>query len=339
MNPFENLNEILFGSRRPWLPENSIETKYQSLYLELSEIQSSQNLKFEFDFFRPLNYKTQYYQRLIQNHKIQILDELIPLITNELDGNVVKYYFSSLLAKKLQTLIKDIGKVLKNKNYDLSYIDPKKNTYDFDPQHKSNAFIFQYLKLTAIHIYLELQSLFQILKNDEFIEVDFYTRLLFEKVPEASYFKIKQLPLEIESERPVLNVLNESRLESKVVYESFKYKQFNTNSDKIDNLFDSLKKDGFIHQSSDLRTFRSIFSGAKIKASTRWTGNKSEFYYFIKRIYNDLGLLEDLKQSQWIVASKCFTDTNNGIFDARSLRTQKKPATSIILDKSIDNLI
>jgi hypothetical protein len=270
---------------------------------------------------------------------MQVLDDLIPLIINESNVSVVKYYYSSLLTKKLQTLIKDIGKVLRDKNYELSYIDPKKSTFDLDPDHKSNTFIIQYLKFTSIHIYMELQDLFQLLNKDEFIEEDFYTRLLFEKVPETLYFKIRQLPLVIESVSPVSSIQNESHVESKTAYESFKYKQLSTNPDKIENLFDSLKKDGFIHQSSDLRVFKSIFGGGKIKSPIRWTGNKSEFYYFIKHIYNDLGLLEDLKQNQWIVASKCFTDINNGTFDARSLRTQKKPASSTILDRSINNLI
>jgi hypothetical protein len=339
MHPFENLKEFLFGSQRPWLPENSIETKYRSLLLDLKEYIPIQNLNFELKFLRHINDKTQFYVRLIQNQKLQVLDNLIPEIIGEHNPQVSKFLFNSLLTKQLQTFIKDIGKVVKEKNFDIGYLNPRKNTFDIDSHHKSNTFIIHYLKFTIIQIYLELQSLFQISPSEELIEEDFYTRLLFEKVPETLYFKTRQLPLEIEPVSSVSSAQNESHVETKTTYESFKYKQFSTNPDKIENLFDSLKKDGFIHQSSDLRTFKSLFSGGKIKSPTRWTGNKSEFYYFIKRIYNDLGLLEDLKQNQWIVASKCFTDTNNGTFDARSLRTQKKPATSTILDKSINNLI
>jgi hypothetical protein len=187
MHPFENLKEFLFGSQRPWLPENSNDAKYRSLLLELKEYEPIQNLNFEFKFLRHINHKTQFYLRLIQNQKLQVLDHLIPEIINEQNPKVSKFLFDSLLTKQLQTFIKDIGKVVKEKNFDISYLKPKKNTFDIDSHHKSNTFIIQYLKFTALQIYLELQSIFQISPSEELIEDDFYTTLLFEPIPDTSF--------------------------------------------------------------------------------------------------------------------------------------------------------
>ncbi|MCP9761478.1 DUF6617 family protein [Lacihabitans soyangensis] len=202
MHPFENLKELLFGSQRPWLPENTNDAKYRSLLLELKEYEPIQNLNFELKFLRHINDKTQFYVRLIQNQKLQVLDQLIPEIINEQNPQVSKFLFNSLLTKQLQTFIKDIGKVLKEKNFDIGYINPKKNTFDIDSHHKSNAFIIQYLKFTTIQIYLELQRLFQITPNEELIEDDFYTTLLFEPIPDSSFLS-KIIRLQVEQDHEV----------------------------------------------------------------------------------------------------------------------------------------
>ena len=196
MHPFENLKEFLFGSQRPWLPENSIEVKFQSMLLEIRESEIKQNLNYELKFLRHINYKTQFYFRSIENQKLQILEKLIPEIINEQNPQVSKFLFNSLLTKQLQTFIRDIGKVIKEKNFDLDYLNPKKNTFDIDSHHKSNTFIIQYLKFSAIHIYLELQTHFQISPFEELIEDDFYTRLLFEPIPDSSFIsKITRIQL------------------------------------------------------------------------------------------------------------------------------------------------
>ena len=113
-----------------------------------------------------------------------------------------KFLFNSLLTKQLQTFIKDIGKVVKEKNFDISYLNPKKNTFDIDSHHKSNTFIIQYLKFTTLQIYLELQSLFQMSPSEELIEDDFYTTLLFEPIPDTSFFS-KIIRIQVEQEHEV----------------------------------------------------------------------------------------------------------------------------------------
>lgn len=163
----------------------------------MKEYKTSENLSFELKFLRHINDKTQYFVRLIKNQKLQILDVLIPEIINEQNPQVSKFLFNTLLSKQLQTFIKDIGKVLKEKNFELDYLNPKKNTFDLDSDHKSNTFVIQYLKFTAIHVYLELQLLFEVSPNEELIENDFYTKLLFEPIPDFSFIsKILRLQLE-----------------------------------------------------------------------------------------------------------------------------------------------
>ncbi|MBL0300564.1 MAG: hypothetical protein IPQ23_02505 [Cytophagaceae bacterium] len=189
MNPFENLKEIIFGSQRPWLPENNSENKFESLFLDLPGITSDQTRNFSIEFFRPINFKTKYYSKAISNEVERILNLLIPEIKNESDLKVQKYLHNILLVKQLQTLLKDIGKIIKEKQYEITYLDSTKTTFDIDTNHKADTFIIHFLKLNCIMLYLEIQNVFCFAIKDEFIEEDFYTRLLFEKLPERTFIK------------------------------------------------------------------------------------------------------------------------------------------------------
>lgn len=189
MNPFENLKEIIFGSQRPWLPENNSENKFESLFLDLPDISSESTRNFSIEFFRPINFKTKYYSKAISNEVERILNLLIPEIKNESDQKVQKYLHNILLVKQLQTLLKDIGKIIKEKQYEITYLDSTKTTFDIDTNHKADTFILHFLKLNCILLYLEIQNVFCFAIKDEFIEEDFYTRLLFEKLPERAFIK------------------------------------------------------------------------------------------------------------------------------------------------------
>ena len=111
------------------------------------------------------------------------------------------------------------------------------------------------------------------------------------------------------------------------------------NYDNLTNLWDSLKNNNFIAADTDPRAFKKVFSGNQITKQIVWTGNPSEFAYFIKLIYNVHQLVEDLKQKQWRVACKCFVQANGTPFDRSKLRTLKMPQLSHKqLELAVDNL-
>ena len=123
------------------------------------------------------------------------------------------------------------------------------------------------------------------------------------------------------------------------LFHSFTYKQFIKHPDKLTDLCDSLKKNDFICKETQLSNFKKVFSGDEIKTPVIWTGNVSEFYYFIKLLYLKQNLVLDLKQNQWKVACKCFIKPDGTLFDHQGLRKNQAPkSTGHLLESAISLL-
>lgn len=120
---------------------------------------------------------------------------------------------------------------------------------------------------------------------------------------------------------------------------SFTYKYLATNSDNLTDLFDSLKKNGFISKDTTLHNFKKVFSGKEIDTPIVWTGNMSDLNYFVKLIHNKNKLVVDLKQHQWKVTCKCFVQHNGQKFDRIKLKQQKKPKSTFHLLENAVRLI
>src|SRR5690606_4704047 len=282
---------------------------------------------------RPFDNKTKYYSKLIQNLIKSDFDTIYQAIDEDRNENLIHYYLNDILNKRLKTHLRDIGILLKQKDYDLSYIDPKNTSYQLDQAHKSNAYIMQLLKLALMQLYLEIQEAFDEFVYDKFIVEDFYTQLLLEPIPNK--LPITKIQI-IEIEPEPLKKSKTKNTETSIQFYSSKYKQYNTNPDKLVNLWDSLKYNNFISADTPLPTFKKIFSGNEINTPVSWTGNLSELSYFIKRIHKDLKLVEDLKQKQWQATCICFVDEYGEEFDRSKFRTLKRP--SLTGDK-IDNAV
>src|SRR5690606_10171193 len=145
---------------------------------------------------RPFDNKTKYYSKLIQNLIKSDFDTIYQAIDEDRNENLIHYYLNDILNKRLKTHLRDIGILLKQKDYDLSYIDPKNTSYQLDQAHKSNAYIMQLLKLALMQLYLEIQEAFDEFVYDKFIVEDFYTQLLLEPIPNnypLQKFKLSRL--------------------------------------------------------------------------------------------------------------------------------------------------
>lgn len=335
-------DEILHGNLQPWLSENKPDVKFAAM---LSSIKTStfdfQN-HFEIEFFRPFNHKTKYYHKLITQGMIDYCNAIIELISEDDTPNLQKFWINDTLEKKLKTRLRDVGKIIRESDYDLIYINPKKTSFDIDQDHKTDTYIIHYLKLALIQVYGEIQEYFKPLIADYLIEEDFYTQLLFEPVPDKSFLNKKttiqiEIPEQVESPEQAVIVM-----EPKLKYEtfSFTYKQLKTDPDKLTDLCDSLRKGNFISTDTTTANFRKVFSGKEITNPIKWTGSSSDFYYFIHLIYNKHQLVEDLKQKQWKVACACFVSADGSLFDPSSVRVLKRPAlTGDNLDKAVKLLL
>jgi hypothetical protein len=343
MTPIKNelkiFDEILNKGLRPWLPENNPDEKYIPMLSEIKIIEPMIRMKYEVDFIRPVNNKTKYYYKLIFKEMFKYCDLIISLISNENDDRVKKYWLNDTLDKKLKSRLKEIGKLIKERHLEVTYIDPKKTTFDQDVNHKTDAYIIQLLKACYIAIFLQIQDTFKELRNDLLIIEDFYAQLLFEPIPDSTFIKAAILPIEIEE--TVSNETPKPSIKTKAgSTESFCYKYLSTKPDYINDLFDSLKNNDFIKDNSNKLDFKKIFSGKTITNPVVWTGNISDLHYFIKLIHNTNKSVEYLKQHQWEVACKCFVCQDGSLFDRKQLKEQKKPkSTAKILEKIAGQLV
>jgi len=335
MNQLQILDNILYKGLQPWLPENNPDEKFASMLSGIKAFEPKIKMKYEVDFFRPFNNKTKYYQKLIFREMNKYCDLVISLIADDSNHQVKKYWLNDTLEKKLKTRLKEIGKLLKERHLEISYIDPSKSTFDMDANHKTDTYIIQLLKTCLIKIYLEIQGAFLIFREDVMVIEDFYTQLLFEPIPTNSFLKEVQQIIEIE---PVKTIAIEIPIPADVKsHNSFTYKKLSKNAESLNDLYDCLKKNKLIADDTTTINFKKIFSGKEIAQPVIWTGNPSEFYYFIHLIYSEYKLVEDLKQKQWKVACQCFIQPDGIKFDPSKLRHLKKPQlTANKIEKAID---
>jgi len=330
-NHFSTLDEILYKGMRPWLPDNNPDEKFASMISGVKQVEPNYSPNFEVNFERPFNSKTKFYARFIQNETIKTINNLLDVLLEDNTLQLVKYRLNDTLNKKLKTKLKDIGNIIREQQFELSYINPRKTTFNIDQEHKTNTFVFQLLKTSLIQIYLEIQHVFKDWIQDELIIEDFYSQLLFEPIPDETYIKeiqtIKVAHSEIKNQ-PESEIIE-------VSLKSFTYKDFHKNSDKLNDLCDSLKKLGFIDKSTTAANFKKVFSGKEFTAPIIWTGNRSEFSYFIKLIHNKHELVLNLKQDQWKVAIQCFIKPDGSKFHISDRKLQRPSSTGDLLDKAV----
>lgn len=201
-NTPEIFDRILSHDLQPWLPENNPDELFTPLLKEVKPVQPNFINKYELAFLRPFNSKTKYYERVISNAANEYCNRVIELINEDTQEKLIKYWLDNTLNKKLKSRLIKIGELITQEDYQLNQISGRNVQFNQDTDHKINTYIVQLLKIALIKCYLEIQDQFSERIDDQLIETDFYTQLLFEVVPETSY--LKQLERIIANE-PVQN--------------------------------------------------------------------------------------------------------------------------------------
>jgi hypothetical protein len=204
-------NDIQNKGLRPWLDINSIDEVFSQKFHSLKVYTSNHHLQYQLTFERPIDYKTKYYQRLILNTLKMDFDIIFKTIDEDRDESLILYWLDNILNKRLKTQLRDIGTLIKQKDFALSYINPKNTSYQIDQQHKADTYIMQLLKLALMQLYLEVQEAFKDWVADELIVEDFYTQLLLEPIPEKLPIQKIQI-LEIEPEPVEAQTQKRSRI-------------------------------------------------------------------------------------------------------------------------------
>lgn len=334
------IHKILRDSLRPWVDEyRQMDDAYKPLIRSLAITETTFQQRYSIDFYRPFNALTQYYSRLIDNDMAAYCNVLVATTENG-SKNLKKYWADSALNKKLKTKIEDVGEIIAGSDYSLAYVDPQKNIFNVDLKHKESTYIIQYLKLSLIKAYLEIQSLYaNVLHKEDILDIpDFYTRLLFEPIPNNTFIKENPAIIQIE-EIPI--VPNEKKPKSKTGVLSFVYVNLDNNPEAITDLFNSLKDVArLIDSQTRLVDFKKVFSGKEITNPIVWTGTPTELYYFIKYIHNLQNSVEDASKQQWAIACHCFVGENDARFDKSKLKALKDPNPQSIenIKKAANNL-
>lgn len=336
INETKILDDILNDSLRPWLEQNSLDEKFASKLRLVKQSSTDYNFLYEIKFLRPFDHKSKYYEKLIFNTLKADVEKIFNIISEDNTEDLILYWLDNTLNKRLKTRLKDIGKLIKEMDFSLRYIDPNKLSVEFNQAHKANTFVIQLLKLAYMQLYLEIQDAFSTWIDDKMIIEDFYAQLLLEPIPDNSFLtKIQIIETEV-NEKPVLKKKFEPTVN---LFNSFTFLGLAKNSDKLVDLCDSLKKNNFISKDTTVSNFKRVFSNTEIKTPVIWTGNISEFYYFIKLLYNKQKLVADLKQNQWKVACKCFIKTDGTFFEHEGLRKNQVPkSTGHLLESAISLL-
>lgn len=133
-----------------------------------------------------------------------------------------------------------------------------------------------------------------------------------------------------------LNKVNPNKLQksSPVIYNSFEYKRWNSDSAKIAALMNYLKKNNFIDHDTELPLFRKLFENKPLDRKIIWKSNITNLSYFIKGTAKHPNIKET-KQMHWDICVQCFELQNGKPLHNQNLRTQKNPANSTLLDNAL----
>lgn len=261
-NANDVLYEILQLHLSPWLDESGSDEKYVAKLAGVREKEPAIRLKFKIHFPRPFNNKTKYYSRLIGNAVAELVSENIQQITEESDENIILFLLDEILDKNLKNRIRRVGDLIKEMDYAPVYISNNFLPTPENLEHKTNAFIIQYLKLAYMQMYLEIQDEFKHYRDDILIAEDFYYQLLNEPVPEhIPIFKVQT----VEVEAVPFKKVTKAKSSTQVISHSFTFLDYEKGQDKLSDAFDKLKNKEFIHRETTLPSFKKIFQEEKLQ--------------------------------------------------------------------------
>jgi hypothetical protein len=328
------INDILYRDNRPWKMENYSEPKFKQLLIGIKTVQPKLPPLYNIEFEKPITFKRKYFLKLIDTDAAAFLNEIHTAVKRSQSINHKKFQVYPALNKTLKDLLLATNQIITERELQEDKFKPvqgkipKGNIAD-------EAFIFHYLKHQLIRLYLEISESYPDYRKSENLEIeDLYATFFSEIAPDP----VVIIPT-LESETETVSESNDQQ-EEVIEIESFKYKEFDTEPDKLTDLCDSLKLNKFIDNNTTTPQFKKVFSGKEITSPVIWTGNASELYYFIHTLYNTHKVLEDMKQRQWKVACKCFIKSDGSEFEPTKVKNLKRPAlTGDKLDKAIQHVL
>ena len=169
---------------------------------------------------------------------------------------------------------------------------------------------------------------------------DTVTALLI-KFYTAEYNLITSNVKQINSVQPQINLPNNHHEKTQSDRIAFRYKKKGLEGDRnLVNFKNNLIDSDFIDKSTLTKNFKAVFRNKSPLQPIKWKTSIIELSYMIKRLHNELKLVEDAGYDKWKITAKCFIDNMGNPFDWKKFRRQqlpKKQAKSE-LDKILNKL-
>ncbi|GAB4406650.1 MAG: hypothetical protein OHK0053_32960 [Microscillaceae bacterium] len=106
-----------------------MDEKFAPKFRALKEASTDYQFRYEIKFERPFDNKTKYYSKLILNTLKTDVERLYNLISEDDTENLIRYWLDDTLNKRLKTRLKDIGKLIKEKEFDLTFIHRSQESF------------------------------------------------------------------------------------------------------------------------------------------------------------------------------------------------------------------
>jgi len=192
MNPeLVVFNKILFQEFRPWMMNQTHETKFKEMHLGLAEVPPSFSLLYEVDFIQPLTFKRTFYSKLIHIASITYLNSISTIVSSVTNASEFSFWSATLLTKAIPTKFEDIERAISDRESQLEKLSKSLNAIGSDKEHQDNIFVLQCLKYHAIWIFLEVQELLKNHVSNFITEETIHLKYFSEPQPEITFVKQK----------------------------------------------------------------------------------------------------------------------------------------------------
>lgn len=318
----EEIQAILYGEKRPYIPDSRGDDYYLPLFRGLVLVQAEFIPHYAVSFPVPVfSGRVRYYKRLIDNAIVADLNDLFAHLQN--GGTDLILFYRKKLYEEIASYLCQIDKYIRQYDYDLKALTLPTADFSKNVQHAECTYIFYYMAVALICMYMEFQGRFiECIEPDKQCEIaDFYMQVLKRHVPENIYIQ-KIAPAEWETVAAESNLILSAKGVQAVL--SFVYLKLDKEGGNMADLMDALKRMGCIAVDTSIVDFRHAFSGVEVSNPIRWTGTKSELSYLIRLLCNTHKVLQ-YNGSLWRTVCACFVDSAGNTFDANNLRDQKKP--------------
>jgi len=188
-NDLTLFQSILTGKHRPWSKNDFSSDKYKELIPNIQIDKLRFQPQFELDFFSPHSPKCKYYHGLICAESNRYFNLLHDLIEDAREGEEKEYWITLTLETKIPMLFKQLHKVIEERQYVLTDLDPNGANKLKDLLISEPVYTIFLLRTSLVWLFLEIQEIYSQYRNTK-TEAEIYLEFFSEAIPKYSFIKV-----------------------------------------------------------------------------------------------------------------------------------------------------